>query len=47
MGKFKLARKKEKGGPPKPGAVPCAIVIVGVIVLMSLLFYSALSSSVK
>lgn len=47
MGKFKPVKKGPKGLPPKPGAIPCAIVILMGIVLLSLLFYSVLSSSVK
>ena len=47
MSKFKPVRKGSKGGPPKPGAVPCAILIIAGIALLSMLFYAALSSSVK
>ena len=47
MAKYKAKSKKVEQGPPRPGAIPCAIVIVGAIVLVSLLFYAVLSSSVK
>ncbi|MBS1829247.1 MAG: hypothetical protein JST93_28350 [Acidobacteria bacterium] len=47
MSKFKPVRKGGKTETPKPGAVPCAILIISGIALLSLLFYAALSSSVK
>jgi hypothetical protein len=44
MGKFKPARKK-KSKPTKPGgAIPCVIVLLSGIVLLSLLFYAILKS---
>jgi len=47
MAKFKPVRRKDKNLPQKPGAVPCAILILTGIALLSLLFYAVLSSSVK
>jgi len=47
MPKFKPVKKNAQGGPPKPGAIPCAILIITGIVLLSLLFWAALSSSMK
>lgn len=46
MPKFK-AKKNAPSGPPKPGAIPCAILIITGIILLSLLFWAALSSSMK
>lgn len=48
MAKFKpINKNKAASGPPRPGAVPCAIVILGGILLFALLFYGALSSGTK
>lgn len=47
MPKFKPVKKGGASGPPKPGAVPCAILIVTGIVLISLLFWAVLSSGIK
>lgn len=44
MGKFKPAGKKTKP-PPRPGAVPCVILVISGMVLLSLLFYSILKSA--
>jgi hypothetical protein len=44
MGKFKLAGKKSKA-PPKQGAIPCLIIVILGIALISLLFYSMLKSA--
>lgn len=44
MAKFKVAGKK-KSAPKRPGgAIPCIIIVVMGIVLMSLLFYAILRS---
>jgi hypothetical protein len=47
MAKFKPVKKNQQGGPPKAGAIPCAILIITGIVLLSLLFWAALSSGIK
>jgi hypothetical protein len=47
MGKFKPARPKGRKAPGKPGAVPCAILVVSGMALVSLLFYLVMSSSLK
>jgi hypothetical protein len=45
MAKFKPAGKKKKGGTARPGgAIPCLILVVMGIALMSLLFYGILRS---
>jgi hypothetical protein len=44
MGKFKPAKGKAKPAPTR-GLVPCLIVIVSGIVLMSLFFYLMLKSA--
>ena len=43
MAKLKPARKK-KAASPRPGAIPCILVVVLGIVLISLLFYAVLRS---
>ncbi|MBI3208631.1 MAG: hypothetical protein HYZ37_06995 [Candidatus Solibacter usitatus] len=48
MAKFKPAGKKKGGsGATGPGAVPCVILIVGGIILVTLLFYAILGSARK
>ena len=47
MSKFKPVRKGAKSNAPKPGAIPCAILIITGIALLSILFYAVLGSSVK
>jgi hypothetical protein len=44
MGKFKPARAKKKGASSR-GAVPCLILLVSGIALISLLFYAILKSA--
>ena len=44
MAKFKPAGKKKKTANPRPGAIPCILVVVLGIVLISLLFYAILRS---
>jgi hypothetical protein len=44
VGKFKLAKGRSKPASNK-SAIPCLILIIGVIVLISLLFYIVLKSS--
>jgi len=45
MGKFKPAKPKGKKAPGKPGAVPCVIIILSAMVLISLLFYLVITPS--
>ncbi len=47
MAKYKLAGKSAAKAKPTRGVIPCLLVILGGIVLMSLLFYAMLSSSVE
>lgn len=47
MAKIRLAGKKSAKNAAKPGLVPCVIIIVMGIVMLTLLFYGALKSSVK
>ncbi|MBI4874556.1 MAG: hypothetical protein HY822_07985 [Acidobacteria bacterium] len=47
MGKFKPAKPKGKKLPGKPGAVPCVVVVLSGMVLLSLLFYLVMSSFQK
>jgi hypothetical protein len=47
MGKFKPARPKGSKAPGKPGAVPCVIVVISGMVLLSVLFYLVMSSYSK
>ncbi len=45
MAKFKPVKKGGgKAGPVNPGALPCVIIVIGGILLVSALFYAALSS---
>ncbi|MBI3683847.1 MAG: hypothetical protein HY235_26025 [Acidobacteria bacterium] len=46
MAKFKPVRQKPKPGP-QPGAVPCVILVIAGMVLLSLLFWAVLSSGIK
>ncbi len=41
MGKFKLAKGKRKQ-PPRSGAIPCLILLVGAITLFTLLLWAVL-----
>jgi hypothetical protein len=46
VAKFKLAGRKKKATTAKPGgAIPCIILVVLGIALMSLLFYAILRSA--
>ncbi len=45
MAKLKLAGKKKKRAPGPGGAVPCIVLIVSGILLLTLLFYAILKSS--
>ena len=45
MAKLKLAGKKKPAERSARSAIPCAILIVSGIVLLSLLFYAVLKSS--
>jgi hypothetical protein len=45
MGKFKPARKKKSKTRQPSGAIPCVILLISGIVLISLLFYAILRSS--
>ncbi len=48
MGKFKPARPKGSKAPPgKPGALPCVVLVISGMVLLSLLFYLVMSSYSK
>lgn len=47
MGKFKPARPKGKKPPAKPGAVPCVILVISGMAMLSLLYYLVMSSSLK
>jgi hypothetical protein len=47
MGKFKPARPKGKKAPGKPGAVPCVVLVISGMAMLSLLFYLVMSSSLK
>lgn len=46
MAKFKPARAKPTP-PPKPGAVPCLILLLSGLILLTLLFWAVLSSFSK
>jgi len=45
MAKFKPARAKNKNAPRPPGGLPCAILLIGGIVLLMLFLYFILASS--
>jgi len=45
MAKFKPARAKTKGAPPPQGGLPCAILVIGGLVLVMLFIYWILASS--
>jgi hypothetical protein len=45
MAKFKLARKGKTKEAPSRGAIPCLILLVSGIALLSLLFYAILRSA--
>jgi hypothetical protein len=47
MGKFKPAKPKGRKAAGKPGAVPCVIILLSAMVLISLLFYLVLSGAAK
>jgi hypothetical protein len=44
MGKFKPARKDKKSKKGPSGAIPCLLLLISGIALVSLLFYSILKS---
>jgi hypothetical protein len=46
MAKFKPVRQKAKKAPA-PGAVPCVILILTGMILLSLLFYFVLRSGIQ
>ncbi len=48
MAKYKLAGSKKKETPaPTRGLVPCAIIIIALLALVSVLFYYALQTPVS
>lgn len=45
MAKLRPAGKKKSAtGPARPGMVPCVVIIITGMALLSMLFYAALSS---
>lgn len=46
MSKFKPVRPKKKAGPSQSlQAVPCLVLVIGIMVLLMLLFYFVLKGS--